>query len=626
MKPRLVRWSLAAAVAATGVATLVPAAAPASAATWSLTDLNTTNALALAQELAGPGVEVKTASFTGDLRSGGLFSGPGVDAAIGVSDGVVLSTGNIADAKGPNDTSAKGEEFGLPGDPQLDVLSGGVTEDATALTFTFVPSNADLEINYVFASEEYPEFVDKGFNDVFAFFVNGNNCATVASSGGPQPVSIDTINHLRNQQIYVDNSPGDAEGEAPGEPAYDTQFDGFTQVLTCFATVNPGVENTVKLAIADVKDSAYDSAVFLESSGVTSTPKTKYSPLADPQRAYDSRSGAKPGAGAVVNIPMRGLNGVPADAVSVALNVTADGAEADGFLTVYPGLEPLPTASNVNYRTGGAHPNLVVAKIGTDGSINVYTDKPAHIIVDVFGYFSTTAVNGFKPVTPDRVIDTRAGAKPQHGATLTFQVAGKYNVPADAKAVVLNLTLDQPDAAGWAAVYAAGQPRPATSNINVAAGETRPNVVFAPVGADGQVSVYLDLPSHVIVDVLGSYSTASDAELFKPVKPKRIIDTRPSGVRIPAGGTREVKVTDIAGVPSTATAVVLNVTATDTQGPGYLTVFPSNVPLPPSSNVNYVAGQSIPNVVVSGVSPDGRVTIYSFAETHVIVDVAGWFG
>src|SRR5690606_14302525 len=123
-------------------------------------------------------------------------------------------------------------------------------------------------------------------------------------------------------------------------------------------------------------------------------------------------------------------------------NVTADAAEADGFLTVYPGQQSLPTASNVNYRTGGAHPNLVVAKIGTDGTINVYTDKPAHIIVDVFGYFSTTAANGFVPVTPDRVLDTRSGAKPQHGDIQTFQVAGRFGVPADAKAVVLNLTLD----------------------------------------------------------------------------------------------------------------------------------------------------------------------------------------
>ena len=133
---------------------------------------------------------------------------------------------------------------------------------------------------------------------------------------------------------------------------------------------------------------------------------------------------------------------------------------------------------------------------------------------------------------------------------------------------MLNLTLDQPASPGWAAVYAAGAPVPATSNVNVGTGETRPNVVFAPVGANGQVSVYLDTSAHVIADVFGYYSTASTAELFKPVKPKRIIDTRPGGVRVAAGSTLDVKVTDIAGVPSTATAVVLNVTATDAQANG----------------------------------------------------------
>lgn len=628
MKSPFGRLGVAAAIAATGVAVLGAAPPPASAATWSLTDLNTTSAMALAQELAGPGVEVTGASYVGDPLSAGLFAGPGVGEAIGVSDGVVLSSGYIDDVKGPNDSESSGEYTTGTSDADLEALTADGTNNTAALTFTFIPSNPDLEINYVFASDEYDEFVDKGYNDVFGFFVNGTNCATVASTSGPQPVSVDTINYKRNQQIYIDNLYGDQpdDGFEVTDPPYDTQFDGFTQVLTCFATVNPGVENTVKLAIADAGDGAYDSAVFLEASGVTSTPKTKYSPLADPQRAYDSRSGTKPVPGQIVTIPVAGLYGVPADAVSVALNVTADAPEAGGFLTVYPSTEPLPTASNVNYGVGGAHPNLVVAKIGTDGAIKVYTSQASQIIVDVFGYFSTTAANGFVPVTPDRAIDTRSGAKPARGDVVTFQVAGKYGVPANAKAVVLNLTLDQPDAAGWAAVYAAGQPVPATSNVNVAAGETRPNVVFAPIGADGSVSVYLDTPSHVIADVLGSYSPASDAELFKPVKPKRIIDTRLTQVGIPAGGTIEVKVTDIAGVPSTATAVVLNVTATDTQGTGYLTVYPADVPLPPSSNVNYVAGQAIPNVVVSSVSPDGRVKIYSYAATHVIVDVAGWFG
>jgi hypothetical protein len=149
--------------------------------------------------------------------------------------------------------------------------------------------------------------------------------------------------------------------------------------------------------------------------------------------------------------------------------------------------------------------------------------------------------------------------------------------------------------------------------------------VFAPVGADGQVSVFVSTGAHVIADVLGWYSTASNAELFKPVKPKRIWDSRQHTI-IPAGGELQLKVTDIVGVPSTATAVVLNVTVTGPTAGGFLTVYPANVARPEASNLNYVADQTVPNVVITGVSVDGRINIYAYGETHIVVDVAGWFG
>jgi hypothetical protein len=198
-------------------------------------------------------------------------------------------------------------------------------------------------------------------------------------------------------------------------------------------------------------------------------------------------------------------------------------------------------------------------------------------------------------------------------------------VPAGTPSVALNLTIDQPDQAGFASAFASGAPVPLTSNVNFAAGQTRPNVVFAPVGADGQVSVFVSTGAHVIADVFGWYSTASDAELFKPVKPKRIWDSRQHTI-IPAGGELTLKVTDIVGVPSTATAVVLNVTVTAPAGSGFLTVHAANVARPDTSNVNYVASQTVPNVVITGVSVDGRIKIWTFAEAHIIVDVAGWFG
>lgn len=621
MRHRALRVTLSAAIAAGGFIT-ISEASPASAATWSVTDLNTAgvDATRLAQEIAGQGVTITNATFTGNNQQSGLFSGPGVADAIGVSDGVVLSSGIVGEVVGPNDESGNGQSFSGPGDVDLTALvAPRTTRDAAVLNITFVPTSPDLQINYVFASEEYQEFVDSQFNDVFAFWVNGvataNNCATVADPGGRVPVTINTINHLRNTQIYVDNP----------DTVFDTEFDGFTLPLTCFATVTPNVPNTLKIAVADTSDTILDSAVFLESSGVTSTPKTKYSPLA-PQRVLDTRpSGVKIPAGGTINVPIAGKFGVPSDAVSVALNVTATQAEDNGFLTVYPSSQPLPVASNVNYTTGADVPNLVVAPLGTDGSINIFSEDASHVIVDIFGWFGTNAANGFVAGVPSRVFDSRSGPKVGAGQVVTFPVVGLGGVPAGTPSVALNLTIDRPDAAGFASVFASGTPVPETSNVNFGAGQTKPNVVFAPVGADGQVSVFVSTGAHVIADVLGWYSTASDAELFKPVKPKRVWDSRQHTI-IPAGGVLTLKVTDIVGVPSTASAVVLNVTVTGPTDTGYLTVYPANVAQPEASNVNYVAGQTVPNVVISGVSVDGRINIYAFAEAHIIVDVAGWFG
>src|SRR6187399_63749 len=118
MQPCILRRGLvAAAVALTSLGTLAGEASPAQAATWSVRDLTQPGitALAMAQEIAGPGVAVVSASFTGNNQQGGLFSGPGVADAVGVSDGVVLSSGKVADVVGPNNSGGKSTGFGTPG-------------------------------------------------------------------------------------------------------------------------------------------------------------------------------------------------------------------------------------------------------------------------------------------------------------------------------------------------------------------------------------------------------------------------------------------------------------------------------------------------------------------------------
>lgn len=204
--------------------------------------------------LTGSGATITNVTITGsDLAVGSFAAG----ASLGLDTGVVLSTGNIADAKGANDSPEKGQALGTAGAPALDaIVNPFVTHDAAIIEFDVVTESPTFAIRYVFASEEYREYVDSEFNDVFAFFVNGANIALTPGSG--QPVTINTINHLRNQGLYKDN-----EGGA------DTQMDGYTTPLLAVAVVEPGVVNHIRIAIADTSDSVLDSAVFIARGGIS---------------------------------------------------------------------------------------------------------------------------------------------------------------------------------------------------------------------------------------------------------------------------------------------------------------------------------------------------------------------
>src|SRR3954463_13833513 len=174
------------------------------AAPWTISAVSDgTTAAQLASTLVGPGVTVNSAAFTGDPSAAGLFDDPA--ASVGLSRGVVLSSGRVHDAIGPNKDSNTGEDLGRPGDSDLDLLlSGGLkTQDAASLLVDFTPTNPQLAINYVFASEEYEEYVGSQFNDVFAFFVNGINCAL--TPGTNAPITVNTVNQNSNTLFYVAN-------------------------------------------------------------------------------------------------------------------------------------------------------------------------------------------------------------------------------------------------------------------------------------------------------------------------------------------------------------------------------------------------------------------------------------
>jgi gliding motility-associated-like protein len=232
--------------------------------------------------LTGQGVEVSNFQFSGNAQARGYFNG--ANSNIGLSEGVIISTGKVSDAPGPNGTPASddGTEFIGPGDPVLSGLSGLVTNDAAVLEFDFVPISDTVQFRYVFASNEYKDFVGATYNDVFAFLISGpgitgeENVALIP--GTTTPVAINNVSHLQNSQYFIDN-------EDP--PGLTVEYNGFTTVFTALAVLQPCQSYHIRLAIADGGDYKFDSAVFLEarsfsSPSITIIAESSYSSSPDP--------------------------------------------------------------------------------------------------------------------------------------------------------------------------------------------------------------------------------------------------------------------------------------------------------------------------------------------------------
>ncbi len=238
-----------------------------------------------------------------------------------------------------------------------------------------------------------------------------------------------------------------------------------------------------------------------------------------PQRILDTREGlgappAKPAAGAQIDMQVLGRGPVPAAGVSaVVLNITADQASADGFVTVWPTGRERPVVSNLNVVAGETRANLVVVPVGADGMVSLFTLGGADLIADVAGWFTDNTrpvdVAGlFVPVNPVRMLDTRnePTAPTAAGTSLTRLIGSTPVVPPGAAmAVAVDLTVTESSGTGFVTAWPAFTDRPVVSNLNtIRSGQTVPNAAIVPLGLDA-VDVYLQSGGHLIIDVAGWY-------------------------------------------------------------------------------------------------------------------------
>jgi gliding motility-associated-like protein len=237
------------------------------------------SANALVNNIIGTGVTFSNATYTGRPVASGTFNG--VNSNIGINSGVILTTGNINVAPGPNNNGGATFSNNGPNIPELEILAQSTTYDGAILEFDFVPQSSFISFRYVFASEEYNEYVCSEFNDAFAFFITGpgivgvDNLAVVPSTS--TPVTINTINNGSVGSLgSITNSPCVLGNSAyfVGNSLNTVQYDGFTTVLTASRSVIACQTYHIKLMIADGADDIFDSAVFLEENSFNSATYT----------------------------------------------------------------------------------------------------------------------------------------------------------------------------------------------------------------------------------------------------------------------------------------------------------------------------------------------------------------
>jgi len=407
-----------------------------------------------------------------------------------------------------------------------------------------------------------------------------------------------------------------------------------------------------------VTETLTDSTQTITKTATVTTDGSTYVPVT-PTRVLDTRNGtgapeAKIGANGTIAVNVEPANVVVPPNMgtisAVVMNLTATDETGNGVITAYPDGGALPSASNLNFSANKNIANLVTVKVGADDKVDLHNGSSAStdLIGDVEGYYvESTTGDYYLPNSPTRVLDTRNGTGAVGaGATISLSVpectsgSGSSKITATAEAVALNVTAVSPTANGVVTVYPSGATAPNASNLNYYSGENVPNLVVVEVGADGKVEFHNGSTGSVqlVADLEGCYSTTLGSA-FVPITPYRALDSRNGIGQESAQPAPALPDNDVLWYPQDETpargniggsgivAAVMNVTVTQPTAGGVITAYPTPGSLPTASNLNFTAGETVPNLVMVSVGPGFSLALYNGSKgtTELIADIFGYF-
>ena len=575
----------------------------------------TTNALGTMMSSAAlsvsdsPGTVVTSNTFANWCEPGVVFDGASPRAVV---ENNVLDTAQVGTTGYETACAAKSPDTAL-------VVPTGSTS-GTKVAYNFI-GNVSGGAAYQWAGKSY--------STVAAF--------AAASGQGSHDIlgNTETVQGLQNVATPAVDS---ADAYAPGELSTDILGDPRADVRSVPNTgTGPGY---------------YDRGAYERQT------LGAYQPLT-PVRVLDTRSAVGvptttpvPGGGST-SVTL-GTGTVPAVADSVVLNVTVTGGASAGTLKVTSAdpsdAEGFPTPissvklTSLTWSAGETVSDLVTVPVASYTNDIRLGNTPitftntgsgtVHVVADLQGYYAQTAPNGYTTAGPTRILDTRSaiGVTTRtplgSGSVLSLPVAGHDGVPANARAVVLNVTVTGPTNSSFLTVYPDGGARPGVSNVNFSAGQTLPNLVVVPIDADGKVDFYNHIGSvHVVADLEG-YFSAQGLATFRPWGPARVLDTTAAGSKAlaPGASTTVSLNTEYGLARGNPTAAALSLTVLDTTGTGFVDVYPYGTTAPSVSNVNWKAGQSVTNLVMVPVK-SGKIVItnHSSGTVNLYGDLLGEF-
>jgi hypothetical protein len=332
--------------------------------------------------------------------------------------------------------------------------------------------------------------------------------------------------------------------------------------------------------------------------------------------------------------------GIPSSAQAYSLNVTVVPRASLSYLSLWPTGQTQPYVSTLNSPAGDVVANAAIVPAGSAGAVSVYVTDDTEVILDINGYFQPSSGSFFFADTPCRVADTRSGNLPFGGGTFYPGESRSYPAPSspcgiasNASAYAMNVTAVPSGYLGYVSTWPTGLTRPAVSTLNSWRGKVVANAALVQAGTNGAIDVFASDSTQLILDINGHFgaSNGAGALQFYAVTPCRVADTRNAagafgGPILSGGGARSFAIPQSScGIPATAKAYSVNVTVVPAVRLSYLTAWPTGAAQPHVSTLNSWDGSIVANAALVPAGANGAVSFFVTDNTHLVLDVNGYF-